>query len=528
MVAEIIAALVGVLVGAVVGFGVALFIAKSQAQTKVQAAERKSEADAERVRKELTGELEKARKELAGAESRAHSLERELKDSKRDVEKRENRIESREDALDKKEDLLTARETDVTSREKLLKRQEEDFKRREAELVSMGKEQERLTNDAKTVLERVSGMSQEEARRHLTDKLTDEVKLSAARQIKIIEEEAKEEAEKRAKRIIGIAIMRYAGEFANERTVSVVQLPSEEMKGRIIGREGRNIRAFEAATGIDVIIDDSPDAVILSGFNPVRREIARQTLEKLVADGRIHPARIEELVEKSTREVELKIKEAGEQALFELALGTMHPELIKLLGRMRYRTSYGQNVLNHSMEVGILAGLMASEMGGNVKEARRAGLLHDLGKAVDHEIEGPHAIVGANLARKFGESPEIVHAIAAHHEEEKPLTLLAHIVSAADAISGARPGARRESLENYLKRLSDLEEISNSFKGVDRSFAIQAGREVRIMVEHSRVDDAGASVLARDIAQKIEEKLTYPGQIKVCVIRETRAIEFAK
>jgi ribonuclease Y len=323
-------------------------------------------------------------------------------------------------------------------------------------------------------------------------------------------------------------MMRYAAEFANERTVSVVQLPSEEMKGRIIGREGRNIRAFESATGIDVIIDDSPDTVIVSGFNPVRREIARLSLEKLVSDGRIHPARIEEIVEKTAREVEQNIKETGEDALFQLALGTMHPELIKLIGRMKYRTSYGQNVLQHSLEVGGLAGLMAAEMGVPVKQARRAGLLHDLGKAIDHEVEGPHALVGANFARKFGENAEVVHAIASHHTEEKPLTLLAHIVAAADAISGARPGARRESLENYLKRLNDLEEISNSFAGVNRSYAIQAGREVRIIVENERIDDDGATVLARDIAKKIEEQLSYPGQIKVCVIRETRAVEYAK
>ncbi|HOI10258.1 MAG TPA: ribonuclease Y, partial [Myxococcota bacterium] len=469
----------------------------------------------------LEDQLAEAQNQLRGAEKRARNLEAELKDARAENERREERLNKREETLERKNETMAARETDVARRERAVTA-------REAALEEAEKEKERLVQEARSTLERVAGMSQDEARRLQTEKILDEVKLSAARQIKMVEEEAKEEAEKRAKRIVGIAIMRYAGEFTNERTVSVVQLPSEEMKGRIIGREGRNIRAFEAATGIDVIIDDSPDTVTLSGFNPVRREIARNSLEKLMQDGRIHPSRIEEIVEKATKEVEQKIKEAGEEALFQLALGTMHPELVKLVGRMRYRTSYGQNVLNHSIEVGFLSGLMASELGLPVKEARRAGLLHDLGKAVDHEVEGPHALVGANIARKFGESAEVVHAIASHHEEEKPLTLLAHIVTAADAISGARPGARRESLENYVKRLQDLEAISTSFQGVDRAFAIQAGREVRVMVEHGRVSDEGASVLARDIARKIEEKLSYPGQIRVCVIRETRAVDYAK
>jgi ribonuclease Y len=448
-------------------------------------------------------------------------LEKDLLKTKSDADRKEERLDKREEIVDRKMDSLVARETEISSREKSTSLREQELKTKIAE-------QEKLTTEARGALETVAGLTQEEARKILNEKLLEDVKMTSARQIKQIEEEAKEEAEKRAKKIIGVAMMRYAAEFANERTVSVVQLPSEEMKGRIIGREGRNIRAFESATGIDVIIDDSPDTVIVSGFNPVRREIARLSLEKLVSDGRIHPARIEEIVEKTAREVEQNIKETGEDALFQLALGTMHPELIKLIGRMKYRTSYGQNVLQHSLEVGGLAGLMAAEMGVPVKQARRAGLLHDLGKAIDHEVEGPHALVGANFARKFGENAEVVHAIASHHTEEKPLTLLAHIVAAADAISGARPGARRESLENYLKRLNDLEEISNSFAGVNRSYAIQAGREVRIIVENERIDDDGATVLARDIAKKIEEQLSYPGQIKVCVIRETRAVEYAK
>lgn len=462
-----------------------------------------------------------AQNQLKSAERRVKTLETELKDARSEGERREERLNKREETIERKNESMSSRESEVAKRER-------NITARESTINEAEKRNEALVQEASRTLQRITGMTQEEAIRYQTEKILDEVKLSAARQIKMIEDEAKEEAEKRAKRIIGIAISRYAGEFTNERTVSVVNLPSEEMKGRIIGREGRNIRAFEAATGIDVIIDDSPDTVTLSGFNPVRREIARSALEKLIQDGRIHPTRIEEIVDKATKEVEAKIKEAGEDALFQLALGSMHPELIKLVGRMKFRTSYGQNVLNHSIEVGFLAGLMAAELGLPVKEARRAGLLHDLGKAVDQEVEGPHAIVGANIARKFGESAEVVHAIASHHEEEKPLTLLAHIVTAADAMSGARPGARRESLENYVQRLQDLEAISNSFDGVERSFAIQAGREVRVMVEQGRVSDEGASMLARDIARRIEEKLSYPGQIRVCVIRETRAVDFAK
>ncbi len=462
-----------------------------------------------------------AQNQLKSAERRVKTLETELKDARSEGERREERLNKREETIERKNESMSSRESEVAKRER-------NITARESTINEAEKRNEALVQEASRTLQRITGMTQEEAIRYQTEKILDEVKLSAARQIKMIEDEAKEEAEKRAKRIIGIAISRYAGEFTNERTVSVVNLPSEEMKGRIIGREGHNIRAFEAATGIDVIIDDSPGTVTLSGFNPVRREIARSALEKLIQDGRIHPTRIEEIVDKATKEVEAKIKEAGEDALFQLALGSMHPELIKLVGRMKFRTSYGQNVLNHSIEVGFLAGLMAAELGLPVKEARRAGLLHDLGKAVDQEVEGPHAIVGANIARKFGESAEVVHAIASHHEEEKPLTLLAHIVTAADAMSGARPGARRESLENYVQRLQDLEAISNSFDGVERSFAIQAGREVRVLVEQGRVSDEGASMLARDIARRIEEKLSYPGQIRVCVIRETRAVDFAK
>jgi len=355
-----------------------------------------------------------------------------------------------------------------------------------------------------------------------------EARHDAAKMIKQIEDEAKESADKKAKKILSLTIQRYAGDYVAEKTINSVALPSDEMKGRIIGREGRNIRAIEAATGIDLIIDDTPEAVIISGFNPVRREVARLALERLIADGRIHPSRIEEVVKKAEQEVEGTIREAGEQATFDVGVHGIHPEIIKLVGRLRYRTSYGQNVLQHSLEVSFLCGIMAAELGMDIKQAKRAGLLHDIGKAVDHEIEGSHAVIGADLARKYGEQPEIVHAIAAHHEDEKPDTVLAVLVQAADALSGARPGARREMLETYVKRLEDLERIGTSFNGVTSCFAIQAGREVRVMVSSDVVSDEQSHIIAKDIARKIEDEMTYPGQIRVNVIRETRATDYAR
>jgi ribonuclease Y len=345
--------------------------------------------------------------------------------------------------------------------------------------------------------------------------------------IKRIENETNEQADKKAKKILATAIQRYAGDFVAERTVSVVQLPSDEMKGRIIGREGRNIRALEAATGIDLIIDDTPEAVILSGFNPVRREVARISLMRLISDGRIHPARIEDIVKKVGKEVDTAIKDAGEQAAFDLGVHGIHNELIKCVGKLKFRTSYAQNVLQHSVEVGFLSGIMASELGLNVKLARRMGLLHDIGKAVDHEVEGPHALIGSRLAKKFGESPQIVHAVAAHHEDVPPSSVYALLVQASDGLSGARPGARKELLENYIKRLEDLENIANSFKGVANTYAIQAGRELRVIVESNQISDEESILLSRDVVKKIEESLTFPGQIKVTVIRETRAVEYA-
>jgi ribonuclease Y len=377
-------------------------------------------------------------------------------------------------------------------------------------------------------LEQIAGMTSAEAKKVLMDAMEDEAKQDVAKLIKAMEEEAKESGDKKAKDILALAMQRYAGEYVAERSVSVVTLPSDEMKGRIIGREGRNIRALEAATGIDLIIDDTPEAVILSGFNPVRREVAKLALQKLIADGRIHPGRIEEVVSKAQEEIEQAMKEAGDQAAFDLGVHGIHPEILKLIGRLKYRTSYSQNVYQHSLEVAFLCGIMAAELGVNVKQAKRAGLLHDLGKAVDHEIEGSHAVIGADIARKYGESPKIVHAIMAHHEDEKPATVLAILVQAADALSGARPGARREMMETYVKRLDDLERIATSFDGVINSFAIQAGREIRVMVSSDLVTDDRALFLAKDIAKKIETEMTYPGQIKVNVIRETRATEYAR
>ncbi len=448
-------------------------------------------------------------------------FEKESREKSEKLQSQEKRLFNKEESLEKKIEQYEQKERRLGHRERDIEKKETTIKEKKSELEGLIAEQRRE-------LERVAGISSKEAKGLLMQSMESEAKHEAAKMIRRIENEAREDAYRKSREVLALAVKRYAGDYVTERTVSVVNLPNEEMKGRIIGREGRNIRAIEAATGIDVIIDDTPEAVILSGFNPVRREVAKISLERLIDDGRIHPARIEEVVEKVNKEIEESIKEAGEQATFDVGVHGIDPELIKLIGRLKYRSSYAQNVLQHSKEVSFICGVMASELGLNVKQAKRAGLLHDIGKAVDHEVEGPHAIIGADLAKKYGEADQVVHALAAHHEEVSPETTLAVLVQAADTLSGARPGARQEMLESYVKRLEDLERISNSFQGVTKSYAIQAGREIRIMVEGKIVDDDKSFILCKDIAQKIEKELSYPGQIKVTVIRETRAVEYAK
>ncbi len=447
--------------------------------------------------------------------------EDEVRDARREIQSQERRLVQKEENLDRKV-------SEVDERDRELARQEQSLIDRDGNLQKRADEIESLVAEQRAKLEKISGITTEEAKQQLVASMESEARHDAAKLIKQIEDEAKESADKKAKKILSLTIQRYAGDYVAEKTINSVPLPSDEMKGRIIGREGRNIRAIEAATGIDLIIDDTPEAVIISGFNPVRREVARMALERLIADGRIHPSRIEEVVKKAEQEVDGTIREAGEQATFDVGVHGIHQEIVKLVGRLRYRTSYGQNVLQHSLEVSFLCGIMAAELGIDVKQAKRAGLLHDIGKAVDHEVEGSHAVIGGDLARKYGESAEIVHAISAHHEDEKPETILAVLVQAADALSGARPGARREMLETYVKRLDDLERIGTSFNGVTSCYAIQAGREVRVMVSSEVVSDDQSHVMAKDIARKIEGEMTYPGQIRVNVIRETRATDYAK
>jgi ribonuclease Y len=448
-------------------------------------------------------------------------FERESKEARRELQNLERRLLQKEDNLDKKGELFDKRESNLSRKEKGLLQQEKELAEKDANL-------DKVLRDQRAQLERIAGISSSEAKELLIKSMEAEARHDAAKLIKRIETDARESAAKKGKEIISLAIKRYAGDYVAEKAISVVNLPNEEMKGRIIGREGRNIRAIEAATGVDLIIDDTPEAVILSGFNPIRREVARLSLERLISDGRIHPARIEEIVEKVNQEVESAIREAGEEAAFDVGGHGIHPELLKLIGKLKYRSSYGQNVLQHSLEVSFLCGIMAAELGMNERQAKRAGLLHDIGKAVDHEVEGPHATIGAELAKKYGESPKVVHAIAAHHEDLEPESVLAVLVQAADTLSGARPGARKELLETYVKRLEELEKIANSFRGVSKSYAIQAGRELRIIVENDKVSDEESVMLSRDIAKQIENQLSYPGQIKVTVIRETRAVEYAK
>ncbi len=447
--------------------------------------------------------------------------EKEVRDGRRELQQVERRLTQREEALDKRAEQNEKREAESTKREQALKQQETQIGERQSEMV-------RIVEETRQKLEEVAAMTRDEAKQILIEQMADAARQDAARRIRMIEEEARAESDRRAKKIVSIAIERMAGDFVAERTVTAVHLPSDEMKGRIIGREGRNIRAIEAATGVDLIVDDTPETVIVSSHNPIRREIARIALERLISDGRIHPGRIEEVVRKAEDEVADNIREAGEKAVLQVGIRKVHPELLKLVGMLKYRYSYAQNVLNHSLETAFIAGAIASELGLDPELARRAGLLHDIGKALTHEVEGSHAIIGGDIARKYGESAKVVNAIAAHHEEVRAETILAPIVDAADALSGARPGARREMLESYVKRLEELERISNSFKGVEKSYAVQAGREIRIMVEPRSVRDDQILSLANDIAKKIETEMAYPGQIKVTVIRETRASEYAR
>ncbi len=506
---------VGGVAAGVIAFRSGVSHRKKTAETAIGSAEK----EAERIVKEAQSKAEsKKRETLLEAKDEIHRLrnesERELKDRRNEVVRQERRIQQKEEALDRKIENCEAKEEAIAKKQK-----EIDSRLQDVEDIKRGQFE---------MLERISGFTVEQAKDYLLKSLSEELTHEKALKINEFETQLKEEADQRARNLISHAIQRVAADQVSETTVSVVPLPNDEMKGRIIGREGRNIRMIETLTGVDLIIDDTPEAITLSGFDPVRREIARIALERLISDGRIHPARIEEMVEKARREVEATIKSEGERAILETGLRGVHPEIVRLLGRLRYRTSYGQNVLNHSMEVAFLSGIMASELGIDPEVARRAGLLHDIGKAVDHEIEGSHIEIGVDIARKYKESEAVVHAIHAHHGDVEATTIVACLVQAADAISAARPGARRENLENYIKRLEKLEEVANEFAGVERSFAIQAGREIRILVRPDVVTDDKMALLARDIAKKIEENLDYPGQIKVNLIRENRAIDYAK
>ncbi len=515
MLPYIITGVICLLVGLAVGLPVGIQRRKATAEREIGSAE----DEAKRIINEAIKSAEnKKREALVEAKEEIltarNEYEQEVRERRSDLQKQERRLQQKEENLDRKTESI--------------EKKEEVLAARLNELEEQRGEVEQIRHSQLEALERISGFTAEEAKRYLLDQLESEVTHESAMKVKEIEARFKEEADTKAREIISLAIQRCAADHVSEATVSVVPLPNDEMKGRIIGREGRNIRTLETMTGVDLIIDDTPEAITVSCFDPVRREIARIALEKLIQDGRIHPARIEEMVEKAKREVDATIKAEGERAIFETNVHGLHPELVKLLGRMRYRTSYGQNVLNHSIEVSHVAGLLAAEIGANVAEAKRAGLLHDLGKSIDHEVEGSHVQIGVELARKYRESEAIVHAIEAHHNDVEPRTVVACLVQAADAISAARPGARRENLENYIKRLEKLEEVTSSFPGVEKSYAIQAGREVRIMVKPEEVSEDQMVLLARDIARKIEQELEYPGQIKVHLLRETKAIEYAK
>lgn len=507
----VVSSVVFLIIGLLIGY----LLRKNVGESKIGSAEQKAQnliLDAENAAENIKKEkILEAKEETHRLKS---DLENEIRDRRKEVEKSERRILQREENIEKKLENIERREDGLSKRERSMNEKHQKIDEYLAKQVEE--------------LEKISGYTQEEAKQILLDEVEKDIRKDASAMITQVETEAKDEADKRAREIVTMAIQRCAADQVAETTVSVVPLPSDDMKGRIIGREGRNIRAIETLTGVDLIIDDTPEAVILSGFDPIRREIARIALEKLITDGRIHPARIEEMVQKATKEVNNIIKEEGEQACFETGVHNLHPEMVKLLGRLKYRTSYGQNVLKHSIEVSLLAGLMASELGYDPRLAKRAGLLHDIGKSIDHEVEGTHVEIGANICKKYKESWKVVNAVQAHHGDVEPTTMEAVLVAAADALSAARPGARRETLESYIKRLESLEEIANTTKGVDKSYAIQAGREIRIAVKPNQVKDDEVPMLAREIAKKIEGELEYPGQIKVNVIRETRATDYAK
>ena len=515
---QIVLIVVGVIVGLIAGviLGIASFKKKyKDADKKIKDADN----EALRIYNERISSGENRKKELLlEAKDEIHKLrtehDKDVKERRSELSKQERRLQQKEESLDKKTDAF--------------ERKEEELARRMNEVAQTQAEAEEVKKQHMATLEKISGLTQEQAKQFLLDSVEQEVRHETAMKIKEIEQEYKDNAEEKAREILSIAIQRCAADHAAEATVSVVPLPNDEMKGRIIGREGRNIRTLETITGVDLIIDDTPEAITVSSFDPVRREVARLALEKLIADGRIHPTRIEDMVEKARRDVDRTIREDGERACYETGVHGLNPELIKILGRQKYRTSYGQNVLNHSIEVSHIAGLMASELGVDVTLAKRAGLLHDLGKSIDHEVEGSHVQLGADLARKYKENPVVVNAVEAHHGDVEPKTVIAVLVQAADAVSAARPGARRENVENYIRRLQKLEELTGGYPGVEKAFAIQAGREVRIMVKPEEVTEDNMIILARDIAKKIEAELEYPGQIKINVIRETKAVEYAK
>lgn len=508
--------------GFTAGFVCAVFWKKSSSRRKLEADENrarelvaKAEKEAETIRRESSLE---AKDRILQAKS---ELEDELKDRRRELTNLERRLVQKEENLERKTGQIERTEQD-------LQRRDRDFRKKENGLQEKIDEADRLIEQQKGELQRISGLSADDARKELFERVREETRFEAARIAKRIEDEAVDEAKKKGQKIVSLAMQRYASDYVADATVTAVPLPSDEMKGRIIGREGRNIRALEAATGVDLIIDDTPESVVISGFDPVRRQVARAALEKLISDGRIHPARIEEVVEKSRKEIEAVMKEEGEKTIFDLGLHGVHPELVKLLGRLKFRTSYAQNALEHSREVAYLSGMMAAELGAEVKLAKRAGLLHDIGKAVDHELEGTHMSIGVDLAKKYGENAKVINAIESHHGDVEPNCVESALVAAADALSAARPGARRESLENYMKRLEQLETLAKSFRGVEKCYAVQAGREIRVMVKPEDTSDEACYIISKDLAKRIEEEMAYPGQIRVTVIRESRFVEYAK